>query len=59
MKIKTIFYKQRKGEKTPNCINYNRWNNGNAEIYINLFSLSLHIYINGLKKHKQSYKRIY
>lgn len=57
MKFKTIAYKQK--DRTENRIDYNRFENGNAEIYINLFSYSLHIYINGLKKYQRKYKRIY
>ena len=36
---------------------YRRWDNGNAEIFFHLLGLNLTIYLNGLKKHKENYKR--
>jgi len=37
-------------------LSYNRYNNGNAEIYFHLLGANLVIYINGLKEEKENFK---
>ena len=36
-------------------LSYNRWENGNAEIFIHLLGLNLIIYLNGLKQYNKKY----
>lgn len=38
-------------------LDYNRYQNGNAEIYLAFYSINFIIYINGLKKHIRTYKQ--
>lgn len=37
------------------CLSYNRWVNGNGEIFIHFFNHNLIIYLNGLKQYKSKY----
>lgn len=39
-------------------LSFNRWENGNAEIFIHFFNLNFIIYINGLKENKKVYKSV-
>jgi len=45
-----------KADKFSICLQYNRWNNGNADLFIHFYSLNLIIYINGLDQYKESQK---
>lgn len=38
-------------------LSYNRFQNGNAEIYVVIFNFNFLLYMQGLKKHIRKYKR--
>jgi hypothetical protein len=61
MKTKYFYHKMSSKLKNKNYmfkfinLSYNRYDNGNAEIFIHFFNHNLIIYLNGLKQYKQKY----